>query len=89
MNLNRGHSLPGNMTDIEFMRDGDIHKAYMNKFTSRATSLGAPTPPAEILRMALNWPGGVTCVSIEDACAMETSLALASTSDTGISDAQV
>ncbi|PPR04962.1 hypothetical protein CVT24_010420 [Panaeolus cyanescens] len=60
-------------------KEHDVYLAHFTGFTSRASgSLGASEPAAGVVRMALERPGGVKCVSVPDELSME---ALASFTD--------
>ncbi|RXW20985.1 hypothetical protein EST38_g4848 [Candolleomyces aberdarensis] len=78
MSLNKGRfnaekkELP---PTVELVHDkaNDVYLAHFHKFDSKASgSLGASEPAGAIVRMALDWPGGVKCVSVPDGISMET-----------------
>lgn len=78
MSLNKGRfnaeekKLPPTV-DLVHDKVNDVYLAHFNKFNSKASgSLGASEPAATVVRMALDWPGGVYCVSVPDAISMET-----------------
>jgi L-serine/L-threonine ammonia-lyase len=65
--------------DIEVWHDKrrNVFMARMKKLNSRATSLGASSPAAGVVKMALERQGGIKCVSIPDELAMQTANAFA------------
>ena len=55
----------------------DVKIAHLPSLTSRATSLGASSPAAGTVRMALDRKGGVKSVCVEDELAMKAGLLFA------------
>lgn len=45
--------------------------AHLNKIESRASSLGASSPAAGVVKMALEREGRVACVTVPDALSMQ------------------
>ena len=87
MSLNKGRfnaeekKLPPTV-DLVYDEANDVYLAHFNRFDSKASgSLGASEPAPAVVRMALDWPGGVRCVSVPDAISMETLALFASKSD--------
>jgi L-serine/L-threonine ammonia-lyase len=78
MSLNKGRFNAGEKKlppTVDLVHDevNDVYLAHFHKFDSKASgSLGASEPAAAVVRMALDWPGGVHCVSVPDAISMET-----------------
>jgi L-serine/L-threonine ammonia-lyase len=60
---------------VECLND-EVHGVKLARLMpmSKATSLGASSPAAGVVKMALDRPGPVRCVTIPDEYAMETSL---------------
>ncbi|EGO03864.1 hypothetical protein SERLA73DRAFT_69687 [Serpula lacrymans var. lacrymans S7.3] len=56
--------------DIVHDKQHDVLLACMHELTSLATSLGATSPSAGVVRMALNRPGGLKCVCVPDEMSM-------------------
>jgi L-serine/L-threonine ammonia-lyase len=50
----------------------NVYLARVNKPSSRATSLGASSPSAGVVKMALEREGGIKCVCVPDELAMQT-----------------
>ncbi|TFY83456.1 hypothetical protein EWM64_g569 [Hericium alpestre] len=69
-NRNPSWTPPDNVT-TRHDDDHDVKLAHLHRLTSKATSLGATEPSAEVVRMALDRTGGVKCVSIPDELAMQ------------------
>ncbi|KAA1471236.1 tryptophan synthase beta subunit-like PLP-dependent enzyme [Dentipellis sp. KUC8613] len=63
-------SLPDSIT-IRHDDEHNVQIAHVHNLTSKATSLGATEPSAEVVRMALDRKGGVRCVSIPDELCMQ------------------
>ena len=60
--------------DVDLVRDEEtgLYLAHFKKFNSRASgSLGASQPAEAVVKTALEWPGGVTCVSVPDPLSMK------------------
>ena len=57
--------------------DFDVTVAHLPKLTSRATSLGASSPAAGAIRMALDRKGGIKSVCVDDEFAMKAALLFA------------
>ncbi|KAF9232147.1 tryptophan synthase beta subunit-like PLP-dependent enzyme [Melanogaster broomeanus] len=55
---------------VETNEEHEVAVPYMRALTSRAASLGATSPAAAVVRMALNHGGKVKCVCIPDELAM-------------------
>ncbi|KAH9951361.1 tryptophan synthase beta subunit-like PLP-dependent enzyme [Amylocystis lapponica] len=55
----------------------DVTVAHLAEITSRATSLGASSPAAGVVKMALGRAGGVQSVSVPDELAMQAALGFA------------
>lgn len=56
----------------------NVRLAHFSKFSSLASgSLGASTPAAAVVKMALNWPGGLKAASVPDELSIEALLAFA------------
>ena len=86
MSLNGGRfnsssrALPSDL-DVKVVYDEthDVYLAHLNSFHSKASgSLGASQPAAGVMKMALEYEGGVKCVSVPDGLSMETSALFAS-----------
>ncbi|KAF6764897.1 tryptophan synthase beta subunit-like PLP-dependent enzyme [Ephemerocybe angulata] len=59
--------------DLVHDEANDVYLAHFNSFSSKAFgSLGASEPAPAIVRMALDWPGGVKCITVPDGISMET-----------------
>lgn len=78
MSLNNGRfnaierKLPDNV-DLVHDQTTDLWLAHFKSFSSKASgSLGASQPAEAVVKMALEWPGGVKCVTVPDALSMET-----------------
>lgn len=52
----------------------DIDIVHLAQLKSLATSLGATSPAAGVVKMALSRPGPVRCVSMPDEVAMQAAL---------------
>lgn len=64
-------ALPQNVHSV-FDETNSVHLAHFQKFSSKASgSLGASQPAEAVVRVALDWPGGVKCVSVPDELSME------------------
>ncbi|KAH7930875.1 tryptophan synthase beta subunit-like PLP-dependent enzyme [Leucogyrophana mollusca] len=61
--------------DVKTDPEHNVAIAYMHKLTSRASSLGATSPAAGVVRKALDRSGGIRCVCISDEMAMWTAKA--------------
>lgn len=72
-------SLPSNFDSTPVYDEAnDVHLARQRQFTSAASgSLGASTPAAAVVRMALDRKGGIICVNIPDAMSMQTAVRFA------------
>ncbi|KAH9946307.1 tryptophan synthase beta subunit-like PLP-dependent enzyme [Epithele typhae] len=55
----------------EFVADADVTVAHVAKLTSKATSLGASSPSAPVVKMALQRSGEVKSICIPDEMAMQ------------------
>ena len=64
-------------TRAEYRADYDVTVAHLSALTSRATSLGAASPSAAAVKMALQRSGSTKSVCIPDAMAMQASLSFA------------
>jgi len=77
MSLNRGRfnsvekKLPPGV-NLVHNEEHDVDLAHFTRFWSKASgSLGASEPSPGVLKMALEWPGGVKTVSVPDEMSME------------------
>ncbi|KAG1853425.1 tryptophan synthase beta subunit-like PLP-dependent enzyme [Suillus subalutaceus] len=57
---------------VEIVEEHNIAIPHMKALNSRATSLGATSPAAGVVRMAVDRAGGITCACIPDEMAMHT-----------------
>ncbi|KAJ3548430.1 hypothetical protein NMY22_g1263 [Coprinellus aureogranulatus] len=78
MSMNNGRfnakerKLPDNV-DLVHDKETGLYLAHFRAFSSKASgSLGASVPAEGIVKMALEWPGGVKCISVPDGLSMET-----------------
>lgn len=80
MNFGKFNSAKVLPPDVEIWHDKEqnVSLARVKKLDSRATSLGASSPAAGVVKMALEREGGITCVCIPDELAMQTSNSFAS-----------
>ncbi|KAI0807249.1 tryptophan synthase beta subunit-like PLP-dependent enzyme [Fomes fomentarius] len=69
-----GDGHPPEGTRVEFCEEHNVTIAHLEKLTSRATSLGASSPSAGVVRLALERSGGIKSVCIPDELAMQASL---------------
>ncbi|KAL7283204.1 hypothetical protein ACG7TL_002631 [Trametes sanguinea] len=58
----------------EYCAEHGVNIAYLTSLTSKATSLGATSPSAAVVRMALDRKGGVKSVCVPDEMAMSAAL---------------
>jgi L-serine/L-threonine ammonia-lyase len=58
----------------------DVSLARVDELNSRATSLGASSPAAGVVKMALEREGGIKCVCVPDEMAMQTANSFAGAS---------
>ncbi len=65
----------------------DVHIAHLSSLPSKATSLGASSPSAAIVKKALERKGGIRSVCIPDEMAMQAAINFAGTSIRGRFDA--
>ena len=65
--------------DVETWHDEgqNVSLARLKKLNSRATSLGASSPAAAVVKMALEREGGIKCVCVPDELTMQTSISFA------------
>ena len=70
-------SEPADGVRTEQCADHGVVVAHLPKLTSRATSLGASSPAAGSIRMALDRKGGIKSVCVEDEFAMKAGLLFA------------
>lgn len=61
-------------TTIELIAEHDVAIAHLASLTSKATSLGASSPAAGIVKKALEREGGVKSICITDEMAMQATL---------------
>ena len=61
-------------TTAEYDKEHNVTIAHIAKLTSRATSLGATSPSAGAVKMALQRSGSVKSVCVSDELAMQTCL---------------
>ncbi len=61
-------------TSAEYNKEHNVTVAHIAKLTSRATSLGATSPSAGAVEMALKRSGGVKSVCVSDELAMQACL---------------
>ena len=66
-----------NGTTAEHNTQHGVTVAHLASLTSKATSLGASSPSAAVVKMALEREGGTACVTISDEMAMESALSFA------------
>ncbi len=69
-----GDGHPPEGTSVEFCKEHNVTIAHLAKLTSRATSLGASSPSAGVVRLALERSGGIKSVCIPDELAMQACL---------------
>ena len=65
---------PPDGTRAEHCEEHNVTVAHLAKLTSRASSLGASSPAAGVVKMALQRSGGVKSVCIPDEMAMQSTL---------------
>ncbi|KAI0747897.1 tryptophan synthase beta subunit-like PLP-dependent enzyme [Daedaleopsis nitida] len=68
---------PPEGTSAEYDKEYNVTVAHLAKLTSHATSLGASSPAAGVVKMALKRSGGVRSVCIPDEMAMQSALRFA------------
>ncbi|KAI0713220.1 tryptophan synthase beta subunit-like PLP-dependent enzyme [Earliella scabrosa] len=68
---------PPDGTRAEHCEEHNVTVAHLAKLTSRASSLGASSPAAGVVKMALQRSGGVKSVCIPDEMAMQSTLRFA------------
>jgi L-serine/L-threonine ammonia-lyase len=56
-----------------------VRVAHLKSLSSRATSLGASSPSASVVQMAVHRKGGVRCITVSDERAMDAALRFAGT----------
>ena len=77
---NNDESLPPGV-EVVFDETNAVRLAHFNTFTSKASgSLGAAQPAAQVVKMALERQGRVTCVSVPDELSMQTLVSFTGTS---------
>jgi len=54
-----------------------VKVAHISRLTSRASSLGATSPSAGVVKLALDRQGGMTCVTVSDEMSMDASVSFA------------
>ena len=68
---------PRDGTEVEHRRDLGVAVARLATLTSRATSLGATSPSASVVKMALQRDGGIKSLCVSDEMAMQTTISFA------------
>ncbi|KAI0720836.1 tryptophan synthase beta subunit-like PLP-dependent enzyme [Cerioporus squamosus] len=64
-------------TTARYDKEHDVTVAHIDKLTSRATSLGATSPSAAVVKMALQRPGSIKSVCVSDEMTMQACLSFA------------
>ncbi|TFK91219.1 tryptophan synthase beta subunit-like PLP-dependent enzyme [Polyporus arcularius HHB13444] len=64
-------------TTAQHDQEHDVTVAHLDKLTSRATSLGATSPSAAVVKMALQRAGGIKSVCVSDEMTMQACLSFA------------
>ncbi|KAJ2977326.1 hypothetical protein NUW54_g11433 [Trametes sanguinea] len=81
LSLNNGPFIGGTASEgrrtQEYCAEFDVNIAHLTTLTSKATSLGATSPSAAVVRMALDRKGGVKSVCVPDEMAMSAALSFA------------
>jgi L-serine/L-threonine ammonia-lyase len=57
--------------------EGNVEYVHLHRLNSLASSLGASSPSAGVVKQALDWPGGVKCVSVPDEFSMQAAVLFA------------
>lgn len=79
----QAYSIKRSTRGDEAIEDRTVRVAYLASLSSRATSLGASSPSASVVQMAVHRKGGVRCLTVSDERAMEAALRFAGTRDHG------
>lgn len=69
----------GDDITVSYDEEQRVHLAHLLKITSQAASLGATSPAAAVVRMALDRAGGISCVTVSDEVSMRTACLFAGT----------
>lgn len=75
MSINTGgweSELPEELATVVHDEESDVEVAHLKEIRSKASSLGATSASAGVIRKALNHTGGVVCGRISDELAMKT-----------------
>jgi len=70
----RAYSVKRSTRQDEAIEDRTVRVAHLASLSSRATSLGASSPSASVVQMAVDRKGGVRCITVSDERAMEAAL---------------
>lgn len=64
---------------VTYDEEHRVKLAHLLQITSQAASLGATSPAAAVVRMALDRAGGISCVTVSDEVSMRTACLFAGT----------